>query len=119
MRTYDLRAGQLFREHIDGTCARAAHFYALGRSNSHDSAAEPVVSVAHSPDARFLLAGCLDGSIRLIEKPKEQKSRGKFGCAKFLGRALFSHIRPGLIATVGIASKTTKSNVASQAMGRT
>ncbi|KAJ8525268.1 hypothetical protein ON010_g15847 [Phytophthora cinnamomi] len=46
MRTYDLRAGQLFREHID----------------------EPVVSVAHSPDSRFLLAGCLDGSIRLVEK---------------------------------------------------
>lgn len=46
VRTYDLRAGQLFREHID----------------------EPVVSVALSPDARFILAGCLDGSIRLIEK---------------------------------------------------
>ncbi|KAF1780120.1 FAD-linked oxidoreductase-like [Phytophthora cactorum] len=46
VRTYDLRAGQLFREHID----------------------EPVTSVAHSPDERFILAGCLDGSIRLIEK---------------------------------------------------
>ncbi|CAI5703465.1 unnamed protein product [Peronospora effusa] len=46
VRTYDLRVGQLFREHID----------------------EPVVSVANSPDARFVLAGCLDGSIRLIEK---------------------------------------------------
>ncbi|TDH65405.1 hypothetical protein CCR75_003609 [Bremia lactucae] len=46
VRTYDLRAGQLFREHIN----------------------EPVVSVTQSPDARFILAGCLDGSIRLIEK---------------------------------------------------
>ncbi|KAG7380398.1 hypothetical protein PHYPSEUDO_007253 [Phytophthora pseudosyringae] len=46
VRTYDLRAGQLFCEHID----------------------EPVVSVAQSPDTRFILAGCLDGSIRLIEK---------------------------------------------------
>ncbi|CAI5720063.1 unnamed protein product [Hyaloperonospora brassicae] len=46
VRTYDLRAGQLFCEHID----------------------VPVVSVAQSPDMRFVLAGCLDGSIRLIEK---------------------------------------------------
>ncbi|KAF4319806.1 hypothetical protein G195_004769 [Phytophthora kernoviae 00238/432] len=46
VRTFDLRAGQISREHID----------------------EPVVSVAHSPDARFVLAGCLDGSIRVIEK---------------------------------------------------
>ncbi|GAB9463835.1 hypothetical protein Gpo141_00001281 [Globisporangium polare] len=46
VRTFDLRAGALFREHID----------------------EPVVSVALSPDARFLLAGCLDSPIRLIDK---------------------------------------------------
>lgn len=46
MRTFDLRAGALFREHID----------------------EPVVSVALSPDTRFLLAGCLDSTIRLIDK---------------------------------------------------
>ncbi|CEG45285.1 mitogen-activated protein kinase [Plasmopara halstedii] len=46
VRTYDLRAGQLFCDHID----------------------EPVVSIAQSPDARFMIAGCLDGSIRLIEK---------------------------------------------------
>ncbi|KAI9921372.1 hypothetical protein PsorP6_002362 [Peronosclerospora sorghi] len=46
VRTYDLRVGLLYREQID----------------------EPVVSVAHSPDAHFVLAGCLDSSIRLIEK---------------------------------------------------
>ncbi|TYZ58564.1 hypothetical protein PybrP1_007282 [[Pythium] brassicae (nom. inval.)] len=46
VRTFDLRAGKLLREHVE----------------------EPVVSVALSPDARFLLAGCLDGSLRLLDK---------------------------------------------------
>lgn len=56
VRTFDLRAGALFREHID----------------------EPVVSVALSPDARFLLAGCLDSTIRLIDKHSGHE-RNRFG----------------------------------------
>ncbi|KAF1330213.1 Mitogen-activated protein kinase organizer, partial [Globisporangium splendens] len=53
VRTFDLRAGMVYREHIE----------------------EPVVSVSLSPDARFLLAGCLDGSIRLIEKETGQETK--------------------------------------------
>lgn len=51
MRTFDLRAGKLLREHVE----------------------EPVVSVALSPDGRFLLAGCLDASLRLIDKRDGQE----------------------------------------------
>ncbi|DBA03625.1 TPA: hypothetical protein N0F65_006804 [Lagenidium giganteum] len=46
VRTFDLRIGKVYREHIE----------------------EPVISVALSPDGRCILAGSLDGSIRLIEK---------------------------------------------------
>lgn len=51
VRTFDLRAGRVVREHVD----------------------EPVVSVALSPDGRFLLAGCLDGSLRLLDKRDGQE----------------------------------------------
>ncbi|KAJ0408528.1 hypothetical protein P43SY_006458 [Pythium insidiosum] len=46
VRTFDLRAGAVYRDHIE----------------------EPVVSIARSPDGSQLLASALDGSLRLIDR---------------------------------------------------
>jgi tricorn protease-like protein len=68
VRTFDLRSGCLFRDHIDGKLFQFILFKFLIQSNIRHIIIEPVVSLALSSDQRSILASSLDKSLRLIQK---------------------------------------------------